>query len=132
VIAQLRDARPFLLVTLPFRLSSRGNARGHSLAHAKGIAAQREGTTLKLAVHRARLIDHLDKSAVLAVRAVRVSPQELDVHDNLGMSLKAVIDGIADALKVTDADPRIEFIPDAQRGAPGVVVEFYPLPPGAL
>lgn len=64
----------------------------------------------------------------LVVRIVRIAPRELDSHDNLGMSLKAITDGVARSLGVDDRDPRVHFVPDAERGAPktwGVRIEFY-------
>lgn len=59
------------------------------------------------------------------VRVVRVSPRKLDSHDNLGASLKAVIDGVADALGVDDRDSRVDFVVDQEKGKMGVLVELY-------
>lgn len=59
---------------------------------------------------------------------VRVSPRPLD-SDNAASSLKRIRDGVADALAIDDADPRVTWVVEQRRGAKrqrGVIVEFYP------
>lgn len=45
----------------------------------------------------------------LAITVTRIAPRKLDAHDNLGASMKATIDGIADYLRIRDNDPRVTF-----------------------
>ncbi len=45
----------------------------------------------------------------LTIRVTRLAPRTLDAHDNLPMSLAAVVDEIADALGVPDNDPRLTW-----------------------
>jgi hypothetical protein len=55
------------------------------------------------------------------ITITRVSPRSLD-GDNLQAACKALRDGIADALMVDDADPRVEWHYAQRRG--GVAVEI--------
>jgi hypothetical protein len=122
----LADTSPFRSVDLPFRVESRANDHrsNHWGPRAKTSKLQRSGTYLALMRTRAWapmvLLEHY-----LVVRVVRIAPRELDGHDNLGHSLKAITDGVADALRVNDRDPRVTFVPDAERGPWGARVEFY-------
>jgi hypothetical protein len=45
----------------------------------------------------------------VTVKVQRMSPRELDAHDNLPSALKSVIDGVADLYGIKDRDPRIGF-----------------------
>lgn len=117
---------PVLAIALPFRLDSRANDhRSHWAKTARIVQKQRLGAHLALTAHkrllRARLSDGL------VVRLVRIGPRELDGHDNLGMALKALTDGVADALGVNDRDERVSFVPDSEVGPWGARIEFYPL-----
>ena len=49
------------------------------------------------------------EAGAIAVWLRRRAPRVLDLHDGLPMSLKAVVDGIADALEIDDADPRVAW-----------------------
>lgn len=118
---------PSVVVTLPFRVESRANKNtsNHWGERSRVSAKQRQGTCLMLTSKRAQLTKML--AAGLVVRVVRVAParSELDGHDNLGMALKAITDGVADALKVNDRDSRVTFVPDAEVGDWGARIEFY-------
>lgn len=124
----LATSEPRWSVFLPIRTSSRANDHhSHWRSTAKTTKRDRTGAHLVLSGHKAFLQKLLAKSIV--VRVVRIAPRELDSHDNLGMSLKSVTDGVADALGVNDRDPRVRFVPDAERAPTantwGVRIEFY-------
>lgn len=117
--------KPALAVALPFRVESRANDHrsNHWGARAKTSGKQRAGAQLVLSAHRRRLASMLARG--LVVRVVRVGPRALDSHDNIGMALKAITDGVADALEVNDRDPRVTFVPDGEVGPWGARIEFY-------
>ena len=122
----LATDEPVLTVALPFKVLSRANdhTSNHWGARSKTSKAHRQGATLALSGYRRQLRGMLDRTG-LVVRVVRIAPRELDSHDNLGMSLKAITDGVADALAVNDRDDRVAFVPDGERGPWGARLEFY-------
>lgn len=123
----LADSQPFRVLELPFVTGSRANDHrsNHWGARARTSAAHRMGTQLALGKLRTHLRRQLDPGG-LVVRVVRVAPRRLDSHDNVGMALKAVSDGIADALGVNDRDHRLVLQPDQEQGSPPRVrLEFY-------
>jgi hypothetical protein len=72
----------------------------------------------------------------LVVTLTRVSPRELDGHDNLRGALKHVVDSIARELAVDDRDPRVTWAYAQRRGkareqAVLVEVSSSPSSPGA-
>lgn len=121
----LATSQPVLSVALPFRVGSRANdhTSNHWRARAETSKTQRNGTRLVLSARKAQLRALLAQG--LVVRVIRIAPRELDSHDNLGMSLKAITDGVADFLDVNDRDERVSFVPDAEVGPWGARVEFY-------
>ena len=89
--------------TIPVRTPSASNLREHWRARHRRTKAQRRAAyyaSLAAGVPLAR------ESAT--VRMTRVSPRRLD-DDNVRGALKAVRDGIADALGVDDADERVRW-----------------------
>jgi hypothetical protein len=98
-------------VTVPgVRLVSEANAGGR----------RKDAIARKLAVKDAvrnalpRLADPLPLPA--AVTITRIGTRKLDEHDNLGRSVKAVVDVVSQWLAVDDADPRVTW---AVRQEPG-------------
>jgi len=72
---------------------------------AKRVKAQRMRAWAEVLEARARLkkSDPLKNYAgTVTVRLTRIAPRMLDAHDNLCSSLKAIVDGIADAWGVKD------------------------------
>lgn len=74
---------------------------------------------------------------LLMVRVTRVSPRELDSHDNLRGALKHVVDGVASRLKIDDASPLVAWEYHQTKGQSEVVVQIWrpeqdqpPLPVG--
>jgi hypothetical protein len=125
----LCDRSPAAVVELPMRIDSRANRHvsnhwgpRHETSRKQRTAAfVKCRTTPRLTAWAQRELD----GGGVVVRVVRISPRELDSHDNLGMALKACTDGVADYLGVNDRDPRVVFVPDQERGAVGVRIEFY-------
>lgn len=101
-----------MLVLLPIRTVSESNARGHWAKRAGRAKAQRFTVTLALRARLAKL------TAPLTVMLTRVAPRALD-DDNLRGALKAVRDGVADALGIDDRDPRVTYAYAQRRGTAG-------------
>jgi hypothetical protein len=119
-IARADMTDPIEVQTLPLRLESKANAHVHWRRLAQKAAVQRFAA-------KKCLTFGLEPGGCRVVRLVRISPRELD-SDNLAVSLKAVRDGVADALGVDDRDPRVVWLPDWERGEPrqhAVRVEVY-------
>ena len=98
---------------VPVRTVSEANQREHWAAKARRAKVQREAagmTMVSMGVHRGR------PKPPLSVTLTRVAPLKLDT-DNLARSLKAVRDGIADALGIDDGDERVTWLYAQRRGA---------------
>lgn len=93
-------------VTLPLRLVSEANARGHWAKGARRAKQQRGVVRLAVRAQWRRL--PAGALTALVVTLTRIAPRQLD-GDNLQRALKAVRDGAADALGVDDGDPRIAW-----------------------
>ena len=91
-------------VLLPVRTWSEANQRGHWGKRARRAKRQREAA--RLLVRAARVV--LPASGPVAITLTRIAPRALDT-DNLASGLKAVRDGVADALRVDDGSSRIEW-----------------------
>jgi hypothetical protein len=59
----------------------------------------------------------LPKSGTVAITLTRIAPGVLDT-DNLASALKAVRDGVADALRVDDGSSRVAWRYAQERGKP--------------
>lgn len=110
---------------LPIRAVSTLNAREHWTKRAKRTRLHRlAARTNTLGWFDARML----AMGAVVVRLTRVAPRSLD-GDNLQGSLKAVRDGVADALGVNDADPRVTWVYEQRRGHAreyAVTVEITP------
>lgn len=109
-----RDA----IVTLPLKTVSEANSRSHYMVKAKRVRSQRDASKwacgATLAEYRVGLAKgHVPRVAVLLER---IAPSDGLDDDNLRSSLKAVRDGVADALEVNDRDPRIRWEYGQARG----------------
>jgi hypothetical protein len=100
--------------TLPIRLwSPNGSHRDWHTVQKRANDQRRTvalALTPRLIFFRQRLFwDHVAQGPVVEVFVTRLFPSGpgLDPHDNLPMSAKHVVDGIADALGVQDNDPRV-------------------------
>lgn len=106
---------PAITITLPLRLVSLVNHGGDRFKMAKRAKEHRGVTRLALrsacAGWRMCFSPHWPNSSDLRVRVTvtRMSLRRFDSHDNLPISAKNVVDGIADALGVKDNDPRLDW-----------------------
>jgi hypothetical protein len=116
------------VVRLDIATPNPANAKTGSsrLALSRTKKAQRE-------LARSRLEVTLGRTRPLPCRVHvrRVAPSSgLDPHDGLPGALKAVVDGVADALGLaSDRDPRVTWTYDQRRGVPGeyaVELEVWP------
>lgn len=119
----LAETAPVATVEFPLRLTSRANTH----AHWRQLAEKHAGQRLLAYTHARRFVARLKPklSHGLVVRVVRISPQRIDLHDNLGAACKSVIDGVAQAFGVDDRDQRIVYVPDDEDGDWGTRLEFY-------
>lgn len=93
-------------VTLPLRLVSEANQRGSWHAGAKRARTQR-GTTRLVLRQRAVALPPAGGPCYV-VTLTRIAPRKLD-GDNLQRALKAVRDGVADAMWTDDDDERLTW-----------------------
>ena len=107
-------------VLLPLATVNEGNQRDHWAVKAKRVKAQRSAA--HLAFKRAG--SGWDGCRLL-VTLTRVSPRVLD-DDGVVSALKAVRDGVADALRVNDRDPRVSWLYAQRHGAAAVEVRVEP------
>lgn len=122
---------PTVVVDLPLRLLNGLNTREHPLARARRAKEQRMVTGMAcyglLRSFRTALGRHTEGLDVL-VCITRAGPRRLD-SDNLAASAKACRDGVADALGVDDADPRVQWhYAQAKAKHYGVRVEVAEVP----
>ena len=103
---------------VPIRTVSEANRREHWAAKAKRAKAQREAARV-ISITELRRVDRAIHVMDICHRITltRVAPRKLDT-DNLARSLKAVRDGIADALGIDDGDERVVWLYAQRRGAP--------------
>jgi hypothetical protein len=113
-----------LVCELPIRTTnplngSQGFSRGAAMGAAKRRKAQRSLAKMVLWANL-RPIAAVQALLPCVVTLTRVAPSSgLDPHDALPASLKGAIDGVADALGLTnDRDPRVQWRFDQRRGKP--------------
>ncbi len=93
-------------VVLPLRLVSEANAHEHWRIRQRRAKGQRFAAAMAC---RALCVGLLERCGELRVTIARVAPRALD-SDNLVGSAKHVRDGVADALGISDRDPRVEWV----------------------
>lgn len=91
-----------MIITLPIRTVSEANRRDHWAVRAKRAKSQRTAVALALRCRLARW------GLPLVVTLTRIAPRALD-DDNLRSALKAVRDGVADALGVDDGSEQVTW-----------------------
>lgn len=108
-------------VWLPIRTVSEANMREHHQRKARRTADQRGTVMLRLRVPLSCM------PLPVVVTLARCSPRKLD-DDNLRGALKAVRDGVADALRLKDdSDPRVTWEYEQRRdGCVAVVIIVRP------
>jgi len=101
-----------VVVSIHIRTVSETNMREHHMARHRRRKAQRQAAGLvMIGALRAEGI-----KAPCCVQLTRVAPSNGLDGDNLVSSLKAVRDGVADALGLDDADPSITWTYRQERG----------------
>ena len=105
--------------SIPMKTPSVANIRQHWASRARLVAKQRRDTRL--------LCPPWTAGPLLVVRITRVSPRQLDSHDNLRAACKAVVDGIATWLRIDDASPLVRWEYGQERGEECVRVEVQQL-----
>jgi hypothetical protein len=114
-------------IVLHIRTVSESNARGHWSKRAKRARDQRSVAKLVVAA-TLRGSDVASALPCVSVTLTRIAPRSLD-DDNLRGALKAVRDGVADALGVDDGHASITWQYAQEKGPPkvyAVVVEVGP------
>lgn len=106
-------------IHLPVRTVSESNVRGHWAKRARRAKEQRKAARILV---RASLAGGRWDGQVI-IRLTRHGPRELD-SDNLAGALKAVRDGVADALEIDDGSKRLRWEYAQARGEYGVLVEI--------
>lgn len=101
--------------TIPLRVVSEANERGHWSKKAKRAKVQRMTVGLVVGGHVAH---HGKPSLPCTVVLTRVAPSSGLDTDNLARSLKAVRDAVADAIGIDDRDPRVAWLYAQRRGKP--------------
>jgi len=99
-------------VTLPLRLVSLSNQREHWAKRAKRAKQERRNAFV---IVRSRLDWQEAQKLPTVVTLTRIGKRLLD-DDNLRGACKSVRDGVADFLGVNDADPRVEWKYDQEKG----------------
>jgi len=115
-------------VLLPVRTWSEANLRTHWGKRARRAKKQRQAA--RLLVRAAR--PALPVSGAIAITLTRIAPRVLDT-DNLASGLKAVRDGVADALRLDDGSSRLTWRYAQEKGKPreyAVRVEIQAVPAG--
>ena len=114
-----------IVIKLPVKTVSEANIRGHWAVKARRARKQRQTALLftQLAIRKFKP-SWYPVTGKLQITLTRIGVRRLDRHDNLTRSFKAVVDGVADALKVDDGDERLIW-KYAQRW--GGVREYYVL-----
>jgi hypothetical protein len=95
---------------LPIRTVSESNGREHWAKKAKRVKCHRTAAHLAVFATAAR-----GRTLPVNVTLTRIAPRALD-DDNLRGALKAVRDGVSDALGVDDRDPRVTWLYSQKRG----------------
>lgn len=109
-----------MILEMPMRTYSEMNTRGHWSVRARRAKSQRFESMVW--VRSSFPVREILEARRITVKLTRVGPRELD-SDNLAGSLKAVRDGIADALELDDGDKRLTWLYEQEQGAYAVRVE---------
>jgi hypothetical protein len=109
-----------ILTSLPLRIESTPNKREHWAVKARRTKEHRHLSALMLTSKLSSVLvlrDFRAASFPVHVTLTRVAPRALD-GDNLQGGLKAVRDGVADALGIDDGDSRVTWSYEQRRGEP--------------
>lgn len=106
---------PEATITLPIRTVSEANVREHWAVKARRAKGQR----LVAKVKCAPVGTYVGRCAKVGIdiHLVRIGVRKLDT-DNLARSMKAVRDGVSDALGIDDGDPFLRWRYSQKKGKP--------------
>jgi hypothetical protein len=113
-----------LMIELPLKTVAGLNAREHWANRAARVSIERSVSRLAASAYIRKNLGGIRASWIVTM--TRLSPGTLD-GDNLQGAFKACRDGIADALGLSDNDPRIEWRyaqERCKRGSYGVRIEI--------
>jgi len=103
-----------MTVIIPIHTVSELNVREHHMARYRRRKGQRQAA---YALVRSRLPSCFEPDWPMVVTLTRIAPRRLDAHDGLPASLKAVVDGIADALGIDDGSASVAWVYAQRKGA---------------
>lgn len=101
--------------TVPIKTQNTSNLRENYFAKAKRIAKERRAVYL--------LYPRVKLPVLIGVKLTRISPGQLDEHDNLRNALKGVCDAVAQRLGIDDASPFVRWSYAQELGPAAVRVE---------
>ncbi len=101
-------------IDIPIKTISESNAREHYYVKARRVKRQRDAAYMCV---RSKMVDWRSEAPCETVRIVRIAPRPLDT-DNLQGALKAIRDGVSDALGIDDAPGLLEWEYGQQKGNP--------------
>jgi len=102
-----------MVINLPIKTVSESNQRGHWAKKARRVRQQRDAAYLLVREAIGVLPDGLPEYRTIIL--TRISPRKLDTG-NLAVAMKAVQDGVADALGIDDGDERFDWRYAQERG----------------
>lgn len=103
-----------IYTTVALRTRSESNSRDHWRKKAARVAEQRNVVRMRLAKH----VRDCDLTPPCKVTLTRFAPSNGLDDDNLRGALKAVRDGVADALGIDDRDARVRWEYEQRRAKP--------------
>jgi hypothetical protein len=110
---------PTITFTVPVKTVSEANVREHWAVKRERTKLQRDGASLMASMHLLRFLGTPGETARrFSITLTRIGVRALD-GDNLQRALKAVRDGVADALGIDDGDSRIDWQYGQRRGGKG-------------
>ena len=110
------SATMVVCVTLPLRIISEANQRGHWSKSASRKALHRNTARCILQSHA-----RPHKDGPITITLTRIAPRVLD-DDNLASGFKAVRDGVADWLGIDDGSKRLTWVYAQRKGLAGQYV----------
>lgn len=95
---------------IPIRTISEANARGHWSKRARRARAQRRMAGMITSSEMVRYLcdNPMDSMTVFRIKLTRIGKGKMD-SDNLAGAMKAIRDGIAEAIGIDDGDDRMRW-----------------------
>jgi len=103
-----------IIITLPLRLTNAANSREPFWSVAK--RAQEHRSVTRMAFGRRIELNASQCATITCTRIYSGRGKPMDVHDGLPGAFKSVVDGIADAMGISDNDPRVNWLYAQRKG----------------